>query len=69
MIESVNEAMKEKDMYSNIKHLGVTLVEWQKLFKNQYSLGELYQMHLGNSPWPASKMEVLRTRDARLGNS
>ena len=59
----------EVNMYSNIKHLGVTLAEWQAVFGNQYSLGELYQMHVGNSPWPIYKMEALRARDARLGNS
>lgn len=56
-------------MYSNIKHLGITLAEWQKLFKNQFTLGELYQMHIGKAPWPALKDGVLRARDARLGNS
>lgn len=31
-------------MYDNKKYMGKTLVEWQKLMHNRYSLGELYQM-------------------------
>lgn len=31
-------------MYDQVMHQGKMLTEWQKLFKNQYSLGELYRM-------------------------
>lgn len=39
-------------MYSKIKHAGILLSDWQKLFANQFTLGELYQMHIGKMPWP-----------------
>lgn len=39
-------------MYGKIKHAGISLDEWQKLFSNQFTLGELYQMHIGKMPWP-----------------
>lgn len=31
-------------MYNKVMHQGKMLPEWQKIFKNTYSLGELYQM-------------------------
>lgn len=39
-------------MYGKIKHAGISLDEWQKLFSNQFTLWELYQMHIGKMPWP-----------------
>lgn len=39
-------------MYDNVKHLGKTLKEWQEFFHNQFSLGQLYRMHIGKIPWP-----------------
>ena len=39
-------------MYDKIKHAGILLSDWQKLFANQFTLGELYQMHIGKMPWP-----------------
>ena len=39
-------------MYDNVKHLGIPLKAWQAVFNNQFTLGELYQMHIGNEMWP-----------------
>ena len=39
-------------MYDNVKHLGIPLKAWQAVFNNQFALGELYQMHIGNEMWP-----------------
>ena len=39
-------------MYDKIKHAGILLSDWQKLFSNQFTLGELYQMHIGKMLWP-----------------
>ena len=40
-------------MYDKVKHAGILLTDWLEIFKNQYSLGELYQMHISNT-WPLS---------------
>ena len=48
-------------MYSKVKHLGIHLTTWQVIFNYQYSLGELYQMHVDNSQWPkASNCQSLK---------
>lgn len=31
-------------MYDHVMHQGKLLTEWAQLFKNQFSLGELYRM-------------------------
>ena len=31
-------------MYKNIVYMGKTLEEWQQVFFNEYTLGELYRM-------------------------
>ena len=33
-------------MYDKVKYQGITLVEWAKRLKNQFTPGELYQMVL-----------------------
>lgn len=40
-------------MYDKVKHNGKSLLEWQKGFNNAFTLGELYQMHIGKSTWPS----------------
>lgn len=41
-------------MYDKVKHNGKSLLEWQKIFNNVFTLGELYQMHIGKSTWPSN---------------
>ena len=38
-------------MYANMKHNGIKLAEWQKIFNRMFSLGELYTMHVSGF-WP-----------------
>ena len=40
--------MRKTDMYSNVKYLGKTLAEWQKILHNVFSIGELYRMSKQN---------------------
>lgn len=39
-------------VHDKIKHAGIPLSDWQKLFASQFTSGELCQMHIGKMPWP-----------------
>ena len=51
---SIGNRKEMQVMYDNVKHLGIPLKAWQAVFNNQFTLGELYQMHISNELWPKS---------------
>lgn len=53
-------------MYEDVKYMGKPLTEWQALFNNAFTLGELYQMALRKEDFTTISRQSEQTHESRV---